>query len=86
MDHLTGFAYIPLYSPLVSGEDIYIYVKKERGRRGHPTTSHLSLRLGFRATRAEAVCVCGRDIFSGFIVRVGYAVLSCIPYGNDRLR
>jgi len=33
---------------------IYIYVEKQKGgRRGHPTTSHLSLRLGFRATRAE---------------------------------
>ena len=77
-------------------------LKIKRGRRGHPTTSHLSLRLGFRATRAEtqgsrrdsgvgwtvvqtAVCVCGWDIHSGFILRVGYAVLSCIPYGNDRL-
>jgi len=32
-----------------------------------------------------AVCVCGWDIHSGLTVRVGYAVLSCLSYGNDRL-
>ena len=69
----------------MSGDNIYIYVKNKKGSEGYPTTSHFPLRLGFRATRAESVCVCGWDIHSGLTVRFGYAVLSCMSYGNDRL-